>query len=202
MIPGRVGPAVLTDGVQREDRLDRTGAAVSTDAHGRYMEASLRGMFFACNSAAQALSLGSLTATGIILSNTAGSGKNLVICEILGCLTVEPTADGAILLFANVNTVAAAVVHTTPLVVRPTILGATSVAVGLADSAATLPATPIIVRPLLSSIFGTAVGLAQTSIRDDVGGALIIAPGAAVSVQAVTTAVTGIWAISWEEQAI
>ena len=40
---GRVGPATLSDGSVKEARLDKSGAVVGQDAHGRFFEAVARG---------------------------------------------------------------------------------------------------------------------------------------------------------------
>jgi len=201
LVQGRTGPVVQADGSYGYGRQDRTAALVTTDAHGRYQEGTARGaIFMAANSANQALSVANATATGIILSNPFGSGKNLILLEAIAVIDVAATAMGAIALFANVNPVAAATTHTTPLIVRPTLLGSTNTTVGLADSSATLPATPVIVRPLMGVYWITAnAAVVNFTVKDEIAGALAIAPGCAVSIQAVTTAVTGLFSLTWEE---
>ena len=46
IVEGKVGPAVLTDGSQKELRLDKTGVQVVTDGHSRFQEAALRNNLF------------------------------------------------------------------------------------------------------------------------------------------------------------
>jgi len=193
----RVAQGVTSDvrsGAYRELIVNDTGT-------GRYAENVMNGAtFIASNSANQALSVGNSTATGLVLTNPAGSGKGLVLLEAIGALDIAATAMGGVALFANVNPVAAAVTHTTPLTVRPAALGSTATGAGLADSAATLPATPILVRPLLSVYWITAnAAVANLAFKDDIGGALVVTPGCAVSIQAQTTAVTGIFSMTWAE---
>lgn len=197
----KVGPQIAGDGTIVVARATKDATTAVQDAHGRYLESAYRGnLFMASNSANQALSVGNSTATGIILSNPAGSGKNLAIIEVIGALDVAATAMGAVALYANVNPIAAATTHTTPLTIRSCLLGVTGNSVAFADSAATLPATPIIVRPLLSVYWITAnAAVVNLSFKDDVGGALILTPGTTASVQAVTTAVTGVFSMTWEE---
>src|SRR5262245_7044390 len=81
---GRVGPATLSDGNPREIRLGKTGEIIVGDAHGRYYESVVRGnVFTAANQASATFTLfGTTTATGYILSNPSGSGKNLIVLQI------------------------------------------------------------------------------------------------------------------------
>ena len=206
LIDTRCGPAASTDGPGDQPlRQGRTSELAVVDAHARYAEASSRAaLWMAANSAVQALSLNSTaTATGLILSNPAGSGRNIIIVEICVSIAAAITAVADIVLCANVNPVAVATVHTTPLIVRNALLGASGTAVGLVDSAATLPAVPVIVRPLLGwhwvTAGTTACGL---FVRDEVAGALAIQPGCSVSLAAVTVAHSVLASITWEEMPI
>ena len=49
---GKVGPRLLGDGAQAEQRMDRTGAVICADAHARYLEATMRGSIFSTGPAA------------------------------------------------------------------------------------------------------------------------------------------------------
>lgn len=93
---------------------------------------------------------------------------------------------------------AAAVAQTTPLTVRNALLGSSVAGVGLAASAATLPAAPVVVRTFPGG--PVAVGsVTALAIIDEVAGALIVAPAAAVSINALTTAISAIISVTWEE---
>src|SRR6266550_4393786 len=97
----RVKPGVVTagDGTYPELRGARKGGLVSQDVGGRYEEGSYRGaMFYAANTAAQALSVASSTYTGLVVQNPVGSGKNLSILEIIYTPTIAFTAVGAVIL--------------------------------------------------------------------------------------------------------
>src|SRR5713101_3850258 len=74
----------VSDGPQSAIRGGKTGEAIVSDAHGKYYEAVYRGnVFAAANQAAQTYTLFSVTtATGLILSNPSGSGKNLSLLEV------------------------------------------------------------------------------------------------------------------------
>ena len=104
-------------------------------------------------------------------------------------------------LAANVNPIAAAVVHTTPVTIRSALLGAGASSVALADSAATLPAAPVVVRAIGGGPVATG-SVHAAFIRDEIAGDLILAPGTAVSLTALTTAISVLASICWAEVAI
>lgn len=139
----------------------------------------------------------STTQTGFTLTNPFGSGKTLVLLQVRGALTTAPAAIATVVLAANVNPVAAAVTQTTPLTVRKANLGVSGTAVGLAASAVTLPAAPVVVRGLGGPVATGSVS--QPQLVDDIDGALCVAPGCAVSINSLTTAISGVWSVIWEE---
>lgn len=139
----------------------------------------------------------STTQTGLTLSNPYGSGKTLVLLKFFGAFTTAPAAIATLVLAANVNPVAAAVTHTTPLTVRKANLGVAGTAVGLADSAATLPAAPVVVAGLGGPVATGSVS--QPQVVNNFEGSICVAPGCAISVNSLTTAISGIWTIVWEE---
>lgn len=157
-----------------------------------------RDIYVASTQAGQATSTGlSTTQTGITLTNPAGSGKTLVLLQFRGAVTTATAGAAGLVFAANVNPVAAAVTQTTPLTVRPANLGKTSTGAGLAASAVTLPAAPVVVRSLQVAVAGSSI--TPGPLVDDINGALCIAPGCAISLSSITTAVTGIWSLVWEE---
>lgn len=198
---GTVGEQFLQDGASppagfREGRL---GELMISETRGRYAELTSRGrVFLAANQAATALSLLSATATGLILTNPAGSGKNLELLEICIALATAPAGVATIALAANVNTVAAAVVHGTPLIVRPALLGSSATPVGLVDGAATLPAAPVVVRGIGGGPVATG-SVTAPFIKDEVAGAIMLSPGTAISLSAFTTAISVIASFTWAE---
>ncbi len=139
----------------------------------------------------------STTQTGFTLTNPAGSGKTLVVLQIRGALTTAPAAIATVVLAANVNPVATAVTQTTPLTVRNANLGVTRTGAGLAASAVTLPAAPVVVRGLGGPVATGSVS--QPQIVENVDGAICVAPGCALSINSLTTAISGIWSMVWKE---
>lgn len=155
-------------------------------------------VFVASNQAAQALSTAlSTTQTGFTLTNPAGSGTNLIVLQTTIAICTAPAGISTIVYAANVNPVAAAVTQTTALTVRPAKLGAANTAVGLAASAVTLPAAPVVVRSVGGPVATGSVS--ETYILDDVQGALVLTPGTALSLNCLTTAISVICAMTWQE---
>jgi hypothetical protein len=200
IIEGQVGLVPAADGARVPMRLDRQAAQVVQDAHGRFTEAVYRGgVFVASTQAGVALSTAlSTTQTGFTLTNPAGSGKNLFILQASIALTTAPAGIASLVWAANTNPTASAVVQTTPLTVRNALLGSPLGAVGLAASAVTLPAAPAVVRPVGGG--PVATGSVTTSpIIDPFDGGLALAPGTALSLSALTTAISAICSLLWEE---
>src|ERR1700675_2640348 len=163
--------------------------ALFTGLMPRYYETNYRGQLFTASSqGAVAVTHLTATATGFILSNPAGSGKNLVLVELLFAQDLAAAAAiDVISLAAVTNPQATATVHTTPLTVQSGVIGGSAASVAKADSAATLGATPVIVRTLYAnSISATATTAVPPFVKDEIAGALIIAPGCSVAVDAST----------------
>lgn len=163
-----------------------------------YVEDGAEEIYVASTQAGVATSTAlSTTQTGLTLTNPAGSGKTLVVLQVAGALSSAPAGAATVVLAANVDPVAAAVTQTTPLTVRKANLGVSGTGVGLAASAVTLPAAPVVVRALGGPVAGSSIS--PTQIVDNVDGALCIAPGCALSLNSLTTAISGVWSIVWKE---
>lgn len=139
----------------------------------------------------------STTQTGFTLTNPAGSGKTLVPLRMDCAITAAPAGASPLVLAANVNPVAAAVTQTTALTVRPANLGKTATGAGLAASGATLPATPVVVAAFQAPVAASSITPSNLNVVFD--GSICVAPGSAISLSSLTTAVTGVWSMTWEE---
>jgi hypothetical protein len=163
-----------------------------------YVGDGARNIYMASTQAGVATSTAlSTTQTGLTLSNPFGSGKTLVLLKFFGAFTTAPAAIATLVMAANVNPVAAAVTQTTPLTVRKANLGVSGTAVGLAASAVTLPAAPVVVLGLGGPVATGSVS--QPQVVTNLEGIYCVAPGCAVSINSLTTAISGIWTIIWEE---
>lgn len=163
-----------------------------------YVGDGAREIYVASTQAGVATSTGlSTTQTGFTLTNPAGSGKTLVLLQVNAAVSAAPAGAAPLVLAANVNPIAAAVTQTTPLTVRSTNLGVTKTGAGLAASAVTLPAAPVVVAALQAPVAASSITPANINVSFD--GSLCISPGCALSLSSITTAVTGIWSMVWEE---
>lgn len=195
-----VGPRKLNDGTKATGRSTRTGEQAVSDAHARYMEAVLRGsVFLAHNVAAQAVSVAlATTYTGLVLCNPLGSGKNLVLLAAQFAVSVAEVAIASQHLIGGWS--ATAVTHTTPLAapgIQNALLGGGQNSVAKVDSAATIP-TPNYLLPIRSGFTAGALGGPGMGALIDLGGLLILKPGAFAAIGALT-ALTGFGGLVWEE---
>lgn len=197
---GQVGPQIAADGTFEHLRLDKSGAAVVQQLHGKYYEVAKRGsLFVASNVAAQAVSVAlATTYTGLCLSNPLGNDKDLVLLGCQYALSVAPAAIASLHLIAGFNA-AADPTHTTPLAApgaRNCRIGTGAPPTAKVDSAATV-ANPTYLMGLGSG-FTAAALYATTPSWIDLAGAIILPPGAWVAWGALT-AVTGFGSFMWEE---
>ncbi len=203
----QIGPQIVGDGAITQMRGGRTAEGILSELNGRYYEQGYRGnAYFACNQSAIVPTAGLSTAGKVMtLHNPVGSGKNLVLLEILLSMTTLPaistTTATNIFLAGNLTASQAAPTSTTAETVQNCLLGGAS-GVGKVYNTATLAATPVAIRPLATVDVLTAVGFASFVCKDEVAGALIIQPGIYVSIQASAATVALQCAMTWAELAI
>ena len=205
LLEARTGPAVSSDGAAGELRRGKFNELIVNDLGvGRYAEAVLRGqIFWASTQAGVALTTTlSATATGFILTNPVGSGKNLIPLDALVALTTAPAGVATLGWAVQFNSpTTTAVTHTTALTVRPALLsggGAAGGGVGLADSAATLPNVPVALRAIPGGPVATGT-LNSAFIRDEFGGLVVLGPGSSINTFALTTAISALISVWWAE---
>jgi hypothetical protein len=193
----------LGDGINIDPWLGPQSQTMVADWAPRYSELARKGMLFnGANQAGQAVSNLSTTATGLILINPLGSGKNLWIVDIIFSQSaVGSTAQPVLTLAANTNPLAlGSYTLTTSLTINSALLGSTATPVGKLLSSATLPAAPVIVRSIWNSQNNptAATSGVPALIKDEVAGAVGIIPGCAVSLSA-SAALSGIASKTWCE---
>jgi hypothetical protein len=138
------------------------------------------------------------TYVGLVVSNPAASGINVVLRRVSGVTIVAPAA----LLGFNLITgwsAAGIVTHTTALVPFSRIIGTGPTPKANLDSAATLVGTPVFTMPLAE----TSASAALVNFSVDLEGAVILPPGAYA---AIGTTIAGpaagfMGAFQWEEVA-
>lgn len=206
---GIVGPpsAALGEGVEAQLRLSKYGYAGVAQASARYAEAVSRGRCYRGQTAVAGVAPGtSIGTTGAFsLYNPANSGVNLVLLEVSMGYISGTLGAGTIFFVANTNINAAATTGTAITAVNA-LVGSGYTAVGSALTTSTLPATPTVMGPFCSlgaSLASTAVQPWQ--IVRDVGGGIVVAPGATVSLEGVTAAGSSplvAFGALWEEVAV
>jgi hypothetical protein len=210
-----VGPQTKSNGNPSTLSVGKDGAERTQDAHGRYQDctygpAGVGNVFYATNTAAQALSVASSTYTGLIVQNPVGNNKVLSILEVSWASTIAATGVGAVVLgWGTAQTAGVPVALTTgnssgPTGVSPVLGlgGKSSAQVGASCTFSVLgaAAAPTILRPLLGIDWVTANAVVTTiQCNYDFGGSIAIYPGYNLCIEAITTAITGLGYISWEE---
>lgn len=200
-VTGQVGPLgpVTSGSPATPIRQGNLGDVIVTELNGKYFEQALRGnLFYAVNSAAQALSLSNTTTyTGLTVANPTGSGKYLHVVKAGWATTVAITGVGAVVLGTGATVAQTTGNSTGPV---PTLLSAGAASVAKVGASCTYGANPAILRPLVGIHWitgGTSTGAFQA--MEDIAGEVIINPGQQVSFVSITTANTGIAYISWIE---
>ena len=199
-IQTQVGQQAVQDGAIVPARGGKAGEQMVSEVQARYYEQAYRGnTFIASNVAAQAVSVAlAATYTGLAISNPLGNTKNLVLLGYGFALTVAPAAIASLHLIGGYSATAN-VTHTTPLAapgIQNALLGTGPQSSAKADSAATV-VNPGYLQPLMGGF--TAAALPSSPVTwIDLGGQIILPPGAWAAVGALT-AVTGFGGFTWAE---
>lgn len=177
---------------------DKQGALLETPLNPRYYAQNYLGaMFFASNTAAQALSVASTTYTGLAVGNPVGSQKNLVIIDCGFGLQTLQTGFSAIVIGTAAVVALTAGNSQGPF---PCIAGASFTSVATVGASGTLGAAPRITRILAGAQWVTTGTTSNIqNVKDEIAGALIVPPGQLVCIEAITTAVTGLAHFTWLE---
>lgn len=180
-----------------------TSDVLVTELQARYYENTYRGNKFGVTFPTAAAAVASATALGaFVLFNPANSGKNLVIDDIVAQLitftaaaTVVPLAVVAIPNQTPTSTGAG----TTPTC---TLIGSPNGSVAKTFvSGTTVGAPTVAFRHLAGWYTGLAPGDMGSSVKDEVAGAIVIAPGSGIQVVAFGTPSVNTVSVSmtWDE---
>ena len=203
-VEGRVGPILVADGSLVCERLDRSGANVSANAHPMYGEPTLRGGMMVVSNAVAGLTPGTaFSATPpLALWNPPSSGKNLVILRAtLGF--VSGTLGAGTIAYGIVPSQTTIPSGGTELVPNNCLLGFPR-GVGRAFTGSTFVGAPTIIRPaFLCGAFAAATALMPGACTDLLDGEFVVAQGAAIALQAAAmgsgTSPLVVLALTWEE---
>lgn len=217
----RVGPLTAKDGAVNPARGDQTGATVTSDAHGRFQEAALRGNLFSAGMTLTSISnatfttgtLGSTCTPIVGVWNPTNSGKNLVVLQVrLQMITTAittPTGPGG-LVWATAVGQSAISTGITPLN-RLSLAASGAVGKGYANTALTGLSGNLTVQEaaglttfiINASTAETAAGYYTVSAGglDNIDGGIIVPPGGVLALLGTTTpvAISATSSILWEE---
>lgn len=192
------GPRKLVDGSPHPLRSAHDGAAVVCDGRGRYTEATMReNVFIGANAFGTAVTTQaglSATTPALTLYNPVGSGVLLSVLNVTVNMTAEPAAITDLCLAYNAKN-ATAPATTTDATMACARLGSTAAPKGRCYRVATLAAAPVACRMLGACDTGLTAAMV---INDDVGGAILLEEGVALSIQTRTAAVL-VASFTWEE---
>jgi hypothetical protein len=215
------GPVFGTTGTSTPLRANITGAQVTTDAHGRFQEAALRGTLFSAGMTLTSISnvtftTGTLgaTCTPIIgLWNPIGSGKNLVVLQarvqlIANAVTTFTGPGGLVWATAvNQSAISTGIVPMS----RLSLAASGSVAKAFANTALTGLSGNLVVQEAsglvsFSNNFSNALTAAGQATAggggiDHIDGAIVLVPGSVLALLGTTTpiSVSGASSLLWEE---
>lgn len=201
------GPQTVADGNTGEGRIGRTGEHIVSQHHAPLYEASERGNVYMGATAVTGVAPGTAigTTAAFALFNPLNSGFDLVVLKASMSYLSGTLGIGFVNWIYHTAAVQAgvAISGTAISVVRGN--GANGVGVGKPLTTAT------VVAGVLARLFGNLPPMLATTVLDpwrlddDVDGALVIPPGAGVSLQATADAGTTplvIYGCTWEEVAI
>ena len=198
----QVGPIAAADGSNPTMRGSRDGCGVIQHGHAKFQEAVYRGNCYAvADQTAKTMPAGLSTApTTVTLFNPKGNNK-LAVIWFGGVVTLVATTAAAAIWVAANNNIAAAAVTGTAGVPANCLIGNGNTPSILTFTAATLPAAPVAIDVLGAFLTGAiTVDTQVAALGKWYDGALIIAPGGALSFQASTASAAGAFGSwIWEE---
>lgn len=203
-IQTQVGPVAASDGASITARAGRTGEIISSDAHGRYAEASTRGQLFSAHAIVTAPVIYTTAAgTGGPLLWNGSSNKNLSIIAVGVGVTTVTTVAAALGLTGNSGQTSApsatsAIDSTGNMLIGGALSAATAYRVGTVTN----PGNRFIPFADLHTGALTVDNLGMCWV--DVAGMLTVPPNCWASIAASATASTTVASMSiiWEELAV
>jgi hypothetical protein len=200
----RVGPQSAADGSYTQNRSGKTGDQVVSQAHGKYYEASHRGVLFAACEQGSGVAPGTAlgTTAALVLYNPQGSGKRLSIKKIAVGYISGTLGAGTLYHCINNSATQTAPSSGTALTPVASDVGNTATPVGVAKAGATV-VQPVAYRPFVT----LSAELASTAspmqdLYEDLDGEIVLEPGTSYQLQSVAAAgstpkITA--GITWEE---
>ena len=202
---GRIGELAGNDGTIQPIRLTRKGAVATSDAHGRYQEAVLRGntYFLSLSAGAPTGFTGGAPGTPLIaVMNPSGSGKALVFLAASTTLTAVPTVAGVVdsEIWAGLSALPTGTITAPTNMATQQTSGSSSK--GFVNTALTGSTAINLVTGLSAFWWATAAAGAMTSSGIvDLAGIVVATPGVlvALGLRTVPTSTTTDAFLMWEE---
>ncbi len=156
-------------------------------------------VFTAANVSAKTVSVVGTAMTGLVVYNPVSSGKKLVLLDVGFTWTTAPVAVHQLGIGVMNSSSTAPSSLTASGSPAQSADGTGFVGAGIAWDTATLPVAPTARRWFGGSIYASAAGNSPYMMADRVDGSIIIAPGAAMCIIALTTAASGAGHMTWAE---
>jgi hypothetical protein len=186
----RVGPVSNADGSNNQNRTAKTGELVVSQAHGKYFEASHRGVLFAACEQGSGVAPGTAlgTTAALVLYNPQGSGKRLSIKKVAVGYISGTLGAGTLYHCINNSATQTAPSSGTALTPVASDVGNTATPVGQARAGATV-GQPVAYRPFVT----LSAELASTAspmqdLYEDIDGEIVLEPGTSYQLQSVAAA--------------
>lgn len=190
---GQTGLPLYAQGASPALSSDEFGAAFVTELNPKYMGLTKAGFVYGVgNTAFAALTAIGTTVTGLTLFNPTNSGKNLCLIDVTVAFTPVTLATVAVTAVLAGVAQAATPTGTTPLTAVPNLISAGNAPVAKTYSAATLTTAPTIIRFLGNCLLTTlttsgGADAVASLLKDEIGGAVIVPPGAVVCIAGIGT---------------
>jgi hypothetical protein len=193
-----------SNGVMKPFAVDTDGAALIKQAAAPFY-VKRKNIFSAANQTGCVWTVGlATTYTGLVLSNPAGSGKNLSILGVSHQEVVAPAGIAAVYLAGLYH--ATAVIHSVPSAIRAASIGpdGSAKSIAKADTGATLPAAPEILMNLTAGHTSGALSTSASPAFIPINGLITVEPGGFLAICNFTigVAVGQMGAFIWEEISI
>lgn len=178
---------------------DQFTAGYVSELNARYGSLTLAGVVFGVQFAQGAAAAASATAAGaFVLYNPVNSGKNLVLLESVVTLatgSVQTTNyDYGIATWTNQNPTAVTPGNTP----QCTLVGSGNTAVAKTATVATIVGgSTVPIRQIASFQNGATAAFGSASVKDEIAGAVVVAPGSGIDLVAITAAGTAAQVLSY-----
>ncbi len=156
-------------------------------------------VFIAGNVSVKSVIAVAAATTGLAVYNPVGSGVKLVLIDVGFSWTTVPGAvhNLGIGLVASSSTAPSSLTAAGSPARRADGSGQTGA--GIAYDAATFASAPVAARWFGGAAWGTSVGVSPYNMIDRVDGSIVVVPGAAMALIALTTTALGVGHMTWAE---